>query len=321
MQLIHPRGEEALACLRAMRTVTGGDGAVPAAPRAMMTAAARLLMAIDSGLDIDGLQPIAPAALAAAVTTPGLGEQLVQAMIVAVLADGEPDAAAYARLEAFARALDVDAPALRTVRLLIEHHMVLFRLDFMRRSHITDILKDTYRHHGGIRGVAAALLGQRGLVEDPELAARFAALGELPADTLGHAYFTHCRSHGFAFPGERGGFPLSGVYHDLVHVLSGYGTTPEEELLVGAFTAGFKRTNPFYVVLFVSFLTGTGINVTPVPQPHLTGTLAKDGQAEAFITALERGGQVNADLSDNWDFWPLLPLPLDAARARLNVSP
>ncbi len=321
MQLIHPRGEEALAALRAMRTVTGGDGAVPPAPRAMMAAAARVLMAIDTGIDIDGLRPITPEELAAAITTDGLGEQLVQAMIIAVLADGEPEPAAYARLEAFARALHVDAPALRTVRLLIEHHMVLFRLDFMRRSHITDILKDTYRHHGGIRGVAAALLGQRGLVEDPELAARFAALERLPPDTLGHAYFTHCRSHGFAFPGERHGFPLSGVYHDLVHVLSGYGTEPAEELLVGGFTAGFKRTNPFYVVLFVNFLTGTGINVTPVPQPHLTGTLAKDGLAEAFIHAIERGGRVNTDLSDNWDFWPLLPLPLEAARAKLGVTP
>jgi hypothetical protein len=320
MQLIHPRGEEALAALRAMRTVTGGDGAVPPAARAMMAAAARLLMAIESEIDIDGLRPITPEALARAITTPGLGEQLAQAMIVGAIADGEPEPAAYARLEAFARALDVEPPALRTLKLLVEQHTLLFRLDFMRRSHITDMFKDTYRHHGGILGVAAAVLGQRGLYEDKELAARFEALGRLPADTLGHAYFTHCRSQGFAFPGERRGFPLTGVYHDLTHVLAGYDSSPEGELQVGAFTAGFKRTNPFYLLLFVGFLWGSGINLTPVEQPHITGMMARGGMAEGFIRAIERGGRVNTDLSDNWDFWPLLPLPLAEARAQLNVT-
>jgi hypothetical protein len=59
VQLIHLRGEEALAALRAM-----------------MAAAAHLLMAIDSEVDIDGLEPITPEELAAAITTPGRGEQL-----------------------------------------------------------------------------------------------------------------------------------------------------------------------------------------------------------------------------------------------------
>jgi hypothetical protein len=59
--------------------------------------------------------------------------------------------------------------------------------------------------------------------------------------------------------------------------------------------------------------------VTPLTQPHQTGTLAKPGLAEEFIIAIEGGGRANTDLSDNWDFWPLMPLPLDEAReARHN---
>jgi len=157
------------------------------------------------------------------------------------------------------------------------------------------------------------------MLEDKELAARFAALGELPRDTLGYIYYEHCRSNGFAFPGERGGFPLSGAYHDMVHVLSGYDITPEGELLIGAFMAGFKRANPFYVVLLTALLWGAGINVTPLSQPHRTGTLAKDDLAERFIKAIERGSRVSTDLSDNWDFWPMMPLSLDEARAKLGV--
>jgi len=56
-------------------------------------------------VDIDGLGPIAPAELAAGLRTAGLAEQVLQAMIVGVLADGEPDPACFARVAAFAAAL------------------------------------------------------------------------------------------------------------------------------------------------------------------------------------------------------------------------
>jgi hypothetical protein len=318
MKLIHPTGEEALACLRAMRTVTAGEDPLPPAARALMSAAQRILMSLDS--DLDTLPPIGAAELKAAIVTAGLAEQLVHALIVGTLADGEPDPAAFDRLRDFATALGIASPALRTLRLLIQRNMLLFRLDFLRRSHVADMVRDTYRHHGGIRAIAEAVLGQRGMIEDKALAARFAALGELQADSFGHVYFTHCRGNGFAFPGERGGFPYAGAYHDMTHVLSGYGITPEGELLLGGFMSGFKRTNPFYVILLTALLWGAGINVTPLSQPHQTGTLAHDGLAEQFITAIERGSRVNTDLSDNWDFWPLMPLPLDEARARLGIT-
>jgi hypothetical protein len=46
------------------------------------------------------------------------------------------------------------------------------------------------------------------------------------------------------------------------------GITPEGELLLGGFMSGFKRTNPFYVILLTALLWGAGINVTPLTQPH-----------------------------------------------------
>jgi hypothetical protein len=318
MQLIHPGADEATLCLRAVRTVVARDGAVPPAARALMEAAKKVVLNIDA--DIDNVASITPTELAAGLHTPGLSDQVVQAMIVGVLADGEPDPDCFARVEAFAGALGVATPALRTVRLLCERHSLLCRLDWLRRSHIKDMLVDQYRYHGGLRGAVEGLLGLRGMHEDPAIAKRYIALGDLPLGTLGHAFFHQYRDNGFAFPGEPLGFPEAGVYHDLTHVLSGYDTTPQEEHCVAGFTAGYKRVNPFYVILLAAFSFGAGVNVTPLDQPHITGILAEPGLAARFVEAVERGSRVSTDLSDNWNFWPLLPLPLDEARRQLNIS-
>lgn len=317
MQLIHPGPDEALLCLRAVRTVVARDGGVPAAARALMTAAQQAIL--DTDVDLDALTPIAPADLASGLTTAGLGDQVVQAMLIGMLADGEPDPASEARARDFAAALGVSTPALQTVRLLCEQHMLLFRLDFLRRSHFKDMFIDQYRHHGGFSGLAKGVLGLRGLYRDPDLAARYDGLGKLPPDTLGHAYFHHIRDNGFGFPGEPGSLPEGAVYHDMTHVLSGYGTTPAGETCVGGFTAGYKKANPFYVLLVPALTFGTGVNVTPNPQPTMTAILAEPGVADEFINSVERGGRVNTDLSVSWDFWPFMPLPIDEARARLGI--
>jgi hypothetical protein len=317
MQLIHPGPEEAMLCLRAVRSaVVRADGPPPAA-RAMMTAAQRLILHTD--VDLDGLAPITPAELAAGITTSGLADQVVQAMLLGILADGAPVPECEKRVEAFAVALGVGIPALRTVRLLCEQHMLLFRLDFLRRSNFKDMIVDQYQHHGGIRGVVQGLLGMRGFREDPDLARRYNALGDLRDDTLGYAFFRHYRDNGFALPGERTGFPEGAVYHDMTHVLSGYGTTVEGETMVGGFTAGYRKVNPFYVLLLPTLSFSTGINVTPADQPSVSATLANPGVATGFIQAIERGARVNTDLSANWDYWPLVELPLAEARARLNI--
>jgi hypothetical protein len=160
MQLIHPGPNEALLCLRAVRSVVTRADGIPPAARAMMTAAQQSILNTDA--DLDGLAPITPAQLAAGIATPGLADQVVQAMLLGILADGAPVPECEKLVEAFAVALGVSIPALRTVRLLCEQHMLLFRLDFLRRSNFKDMIVDQYQHHGGIRGVVQGLLGMRG---------------------------------------------------------------------------------------------------------------------------------------------------------------
>ncbi len=320
MNLLTPPPQAAIAGLRAMKMIaTAGAHGFGAAARNLLTAAQSHLLKVD--VDLDGLTPIAPQELAAAFPPGPLRPQFAQAMLMVSLVDGEPTAAQMALVQGFSAALGVDEPALAVIRRLADHHMLLFRLDFMRRSHIADIFKEQYRHHGGIAGVVRGLLGQRGFIEDPVLAERYRALGKLPAGTLGHAFYTHYREHGFPLPGEKGGFPEAGVYHDFAHVLGGYGPTPAEETLVAGFTAGFKKGNPLFVCLFIFLSFGAGVNVTPVAQPHVEGILGTPGLADRFFRAHERGQAMNTDLSDNWDFWPYMALPIDAARAKLGLPP
>jgi hypothetical protein len=51
------------------------------------------------------------------------------------------------------------------------------------------------------------------------------------------------------------------------------------------------------------------------------GVLGKPGMADRLFAAIERGSQVNTDLSDKWDYWAYAALPLDEARRRLNILP
>ncbi|MEJ0017122.1 MAG: hypothetical protein WDN25_11265 [Acetobacteraceae bacterium] len=316
MHLLQPEPAAALLGLRALKTVATASGGIGVAQRAVMEAARRVILRIDA--DIDTLAPVTPAELAAGFPTPELRRQFVNGMLVVALADGVPSRESVAHVERFAEALGVAGAEVTDLRRLTEHQMLLFRLDFLRRSQVGDIMRDQREQHG-LLGLARSILGMRGLLEEPALAARYRALERLPEDTLGHALWRYYRHNGFGVPGERGGFPEAGVYHDVSHVLGGYDTDPEGEVEVAAFTAGYKRTRPFYVVLFAVMIFSAGVNVRPLPGGVTVGVLGRPGMAERMFAAMERGSKVGLDLSDKWDYWPYAALPLDEARRRLNI--
>jgi hypothetical protein len=190
----------------------------------------------------------------------------------------------------------------------------------LRNGHLPDALRDQYRHHGGLRGVVKGLLTLRGMSHEPALAARYQALERLPDDRLGKHFWRHYREHGFAFPGEPGGFLESGVYHDFSHVLAGYDTTPEGETLVGAFIAGYRERRPdhgLFTLLFVLSIFSVGIDVAPIKVGARTGTVG--AVAASMIEAIRRGSAVQVDLSDDWNHWEWVDVPLAEARTRLAI--
>lgn len=319
MRLLQPDPAAALLGLRAMKTVASAAGPISPVRRALIDAARRVILRIDA--DIDALAPITPAGLAAAFPQGPLREQLANGMMVMTLADGMPSRAMVAAVENFATALGVTAPALTDIRLLAEQHMTLFKLDFLRRSQIADIMKDQLGQKGPL-GLAKAVLTMRGVIEEPALAARYRAWNDLPEGTLGRSLVQFYAKNGFSLPGERKGFPEAGLHHDLCHVLGDYGTDPEGEVQVAAFTAGFKQKTPIFLILFAVLIFSAGVNVRPSNEDFTTvGVLGKPGTAERMFAALERGAQVNQDLTDKWDYWAYVALPLDEVRRRLNILP
>jgi hypothetical protein len=319
MRLLRPDPAAALLGLRAMKTMASATGAMGPSQRAIMEAARKIILRIDA--DIDALPPVTPRELASGFPAPELRRQFVNGMLVVALADGVPARETVAMVEAFAEALGVATPELTDLRRLAENHMLIFKLDFLRRSQIADIMKDQLEQKGPL-SLVKSVLTMRGLMEDPELARRYRAWEKLPADTLGHSLVAFYAKNGFSLPGERKGFPEAGLDHDLCHVLGGYGTEPEAEVEVASFTAGFRRNRPFYVVLFAVLIFSTGVNMRPSNEDFVTlGVLGKPGVPERMFAAIERGAQVNLDLSDKWDYWAYAGLPLDDVRRRLNIPP
>lgn len=319
MILLKPTAEEAAAGLRAMTMVARAPGAIHPAARSLIDAAQRVLL--DTRENIDSLAEIAPDDLARALPRPEIRQQLVQGMIVVSLSDGEPPQRQAEMVERFAGALDVHTPALRALRHLAHHDILFFTLCVLRNSHLPDAVRDQVRR-SGLAGLVRNVLSFRGVIEQPDLAARYHALERLPDDRLGKHLWRHYQANGFAFPGEKGGFPEAAVYHDFTHVLAGYNTTPEGETLIGGFTAGYRERRPqhgFFVALFVISTFSTGVDVTPIGAGARTGTVGK--VAEQWFEAIRRGSAMSVDLSDGWDHWPWVELPLEEARHRLRIPP
>ena len=120
----------------------------------------------------------------------------------------------------------------------------------------------------------------------------------------------------FSFPGERGAPPEAMLFHDLTHILSGYGTTPEEEILAATFSAGYSSTEVTNWIVFVLCQFQLGLQTAPdVPPERLKMN------PERMIVALRRGAGMNIDLNEGWDPWPVLAEPVEELRRRYNIVP
>ena len=168
-------------------------------------------------------------------------------------------------------------------------------------------------------------------VDDPDLAARWAALGDLDEGTFGRAVWKLYRARGFAFPGQPGSAPPLLAQHDWVHVLSDYGTTVENELEVFAFIAranddmrGFSLL-AMVVSLFETGYLRTGAGLFEASPGHLSVT---DQMATRVADTMRRGAMCTDHSLDQdsidfmrLDWFELAALSLEGVRRRFNVTP
>jgi len=312
MELKMPTPEQAHWGLRAMKTIALADGVLDAAELHMLKSVQTIL---GTTFAVESLTPVTPEELASAITDPQIRHQLVQGLIVVSLIDGKANEAETNTVERFARALSVDAPEVRDLRYLINGEMLRLRLDLGRRFWLREKVKEIWKTER-IRGLFKFVRGMVGRYEDAALARRYQALERYPQGSLGRSYWEYCRANGFPLPGEKGGAAEQVLFHDCAHVLSGYGTTPDEEVQVACFSAGFQRRDPWTFVFFVLLQFHVGVRLTPI-----TGARTGFFDPVKALIAIRRGAAMTVDLNSGWDYWPVMTEQVDELRRRYNILP
>jgi ubiquinone biosynthesis protein Coq4 len=153
---------------------------------------------------------------------------------------------------------------------------------------------------------------------DKRLAERFLSLEQLPKNTYGHQFWAHFRKHGFEFPGEKNAFTsYFAVPHDGLHVLSGYSTSIQGELLVSTFTGAMHRHDALRAhILPVIFQWHVGTEVN--------GIGAQQGALDPikFLISWQRGLSSTTDvLSPDWDFWAAVDRDVEELRWEYGIAP
>jgi hypothetical protein len=312
--MLDPR--QALAAFGAARAVVEADGVLRAH-------SARLLEVMAATLELgDGwraLPAARPEDVALAFPSEAARRVLVDALILAACIEGEVTKAGEARVRAFADGLGVRSPWV-TVLPAMRRGCALDVLELKRtlasRSPDARRLFQRTWSEEGVIGLGRALLFVLGAYRNPALAARFRALGALPAGTLGRAFFDHLASRGLTFPGERGGIPERMIHHDILHVLNHYGTDPAGECELAGFYAGFCPGEPFTFIMTALATFHLGMKVSPAVVEPARGAFDPARVVAAFL----RGRRLRVDVMGPWDYWALMPLPIGEALRRLGLA-
>lgn len=300
------------AVLGAMTTVVDHDGADGAGGgRQMVEAAAAIMFGTPRDLGADPVVPVAPDGLAAAVgDDPTLAAHAVELVAVAALADGRVESDRLRCVLEYADLLGVredwtevlaDVAEGRTEKAMA--HMV--------RSNAA-----TFPGLAGPDGMPEMLCYSGRSDADKRVLDRFEGLEGYAPGTFGHAFWVHFRRHGFRFPGQEGAFNGAfAVPHDGLHVLSGYDTSMQGELLVSTFTGemhGVEALSAHLLPVIFEWHIGQEVN----------GIGAQHGALDPwkFLYAWRRGNATAVDVLDTrWSFFDVAERPLEEVRSRYGI--
>lgn len=305
MDLIVFPARELYAVLCALRNVALDNDRFTSNERALIEGVARMHGA---DLSADDLYPITVEHVARIVRDPHRRKRAIELAIVTSLVEGQPSGKTQAKVAELAAALEVDTGELEVLEKLAHGHGLMARFDMFRR--FTGFIRGL----DDFPGVLKFALPMLGLSGDPATAKRYRTLGNCAPGTLGRAYYDFIRDNDFKFPGEPGGMPLT--FHDLGHVLAGYGTDPQGEIQQAAFQAGFVRDNGFTFLLFGILQFHVGMRITPIAKSY-------EGLFDVprVLEALRRGAACRVDLTRGYDLIGNKDRLLEEVRAELGVPP
>ena len=296
--------------LRVLRSALNPDEALNPQERRFLQAYAAI-----SGYPQPSTDPQPIAASEVAIEGAHQRKRLVQLGGLAVLLGNPVRPLSVAFLTELAAHLGVNDSVVQVTQALAQGRRLRARMIAVRRA-FRVMLKEAYTAEGtlGVLRFLGAMFLKFTVNRDRHW--DFKRLGLLPQGTLGREYWAHITQLGFGFPGEPGGIPDSVVYHDICHVLADHSTEPEGEIQQGSFQAGNRREDGFFFVQFVVLQFHHGIRITPVAPPHVGNF-----DPAKVLWAIHRGARCNVDMTHQWDFWPLMGLPLEEARERCGLLP
>ena len=218
---------------------------------------------------------------------------MVQFMLLAelVLVPLPPEVAQ--RVEAYAGELGVDDSLLRIARRYASGSLGLALIDFQRSGYM-----ETWdpAHTEQLHTARALDEAWEMRCDDPELAARWAALAECPDGSLGQGISRFYEARGFSFPGLPHSAPPLLAQHDWVHVLTDYGSTVECEIEVfGLIARANDDPRGFSLLAMVVSLFETGYLPSAAGLfAYDRGHLSEEGMPVRLADAMRRGALCGA---------------------------
>jgi hypothetical protein len=258
-----------------------------------------------------------PAALESVIADAALRRQTVRQLAILSIVDGALRREKVAVVEEAARRLGVSEFGLTVLSRLARREGRGHAFGFMRRivAHYWSFDgQATLRDWLGMVWTAAPWLPGLGrYLGRDALLLRYRALGELPAGSFGRAVHGYYATHGFPMPGEPKSLPEGWARHEIYHVLSGYATNLQGELLLAGFIAGNTDELCLDIVLPALIQLHAGVKFVP-------GPVSKDKlRPDAFFRAMARGAAMQVDLLDGWRIWDVADMPLDDVRHRYGI--
>lgn len=290
---------------RVLRTALAHLGPLNARQRSFLDTYARI-----TGFALPDGDPLPLPASAVRIADPHARKRLLQLAAMAVLLERPVTADTSAYLQDLALQLRTYDPVVEVVEALRRGRLRRVRRLAFGRA-LRSLFREAYLAEGtkGVLRFAGAMFLKLSVNRDQTW--RFKRLGLLPEGTLGREYWKHMTTVGFTFPGEPRGIPAPVAYHDVAHVLAGHAATGEGEIQQGSFQGGNRRDDGFFFVQFVLLQFHHGVKITRDAPPE-TGHF----DPVKVLWAIHRGARCSVDMTHQWDFWPLMAMPIDEARAR-----
>ena len=295
---------------RVLRTALRPEGLLEPRERLFLDTYGRI-----NGLALAGADPLPVSAEDVQIEGAHQRKRLIQLSAVAALLTSPVNSGSVRFVRDLSRHLGAYDPVLDILSALEKKQLLKVKL-LARRRAFKALAKEAYQAEGLVgvfRFFGAMFLGTS--VNKDKLW-NYKRLGLLPEGTLGREYWRHLTEVGFGFPGEPGGIADSVAYHDIAHVLADNDVTPLGEIQQGCFQGGNRREDGFFFIQFVILQFHHGVKITPAAPPE-----AGHFQPDKVLWAIHRGAKCNVDVTHQWNFWPLMALPIDEARERCNLLP